>query len=127
MFDRTSKTVLLNLRPLLLALLVLTPAWGWRARVLNEYQNVPVIETVEAETLEGAKAVVEEDPFASGGKAVQLVRGGTPISHTVDLVPSTYGVWLYARVKGSKVMGPWPPVVIEMIVRTPDGNDEQDI
>ncbi|MDP7249387.1 MAG: hypothetical protein QGF00_07290 [Planctomycetota bacterium] len=124
MFDRTSKTVLLNLRPLLLALLVLTPAWGWRARVLNEYQNVPVIETVEAETLEGAKAVVEEDPFASGGKAVQLVRGGTPISHTVDLVPSTYGVWLYARVKGSKVMGPWPPVVIEMIVRTPDGNEE---
>lgn len=101
------------------------PAFAWRARVLAEYQNVRLVRTVPATGMLNADKAVVADPFAVSGKAVRLVENGDRVSFDTDLEPGVFGVWLYARVPGSVVDGPWPPLYVEMIVERPGGTVEK--
>ena len=107
---------------LLVFLLALPPAaWAWRARVMNAYLDVPLLQTLEAEALPGADALRQADPFASGGQAVRLAPDGAALAVPVELPAGVLGLWVYGRVPDSVVDGPWPPVVVEFTATAPDG------
>lgn len=96
-------------------------AFGWRARTVLEYQNMKIVKAVEAEALDGARAALAADKFASGGRAVELAAGGATLRLAVDVPLGTGTVWIYARVPGVPVDGPWPPIYVEMDVKQPGG------
>jgi len=107
---------------LLVAAVVCLPARAWRARTLTAYQDVRLVETIEAEDLDIAgDAAVFKDPYASGGRTVRLEAGGAHVSFSRRLPEGVYAVWLYARVPGAGMDGPWPPVYVEMTARGPRG------
>lgn len=101
--------------------LACAPAHAWRARTLTQYQTQRVVAVHEAEGLAGGAKAVARDKLASGGKAVRLEAAGAKLSFAADLDPGSYGVWLYARVPGAPMEGPWPPVYVEMTVKGPGG------
>ncbi len=102
-------------------LLSCAPAYAWRVRTMTEFQTQRVVSLHEAEDLAGAAKAIAQDKFASEGKAVRLATGGAKPSLTADLDAGTYGVWLYARTPGARMEGPWPPVYVEMTVKSPGG------
>lgn len=101
------------------------PAHAWRARVWAEYQNIRLVQTVHAAGMVNAEKALVEDKFASTGKAVRLVENGAVVSFDAELEPGAFGVWLYARVPGAAVDGPWPPLYVEMSVEMPGGTVER--
>lgn len=120
MTDRPSRRFPALLALALLAMLS-SRALAWRARVLDAYQRVPLVKTLSAEDLAGAKPAVTPDKFAIGGKAVRLANDGVTLSFSETLAPGVHGLWLYARVPDSAVMGPWAPLYLEMTVDKPGG------
>ena len=97
------------------------PALAWRARVMAEYQSIRIVQTLTPETLDGAAEAIVADPFATDSKAVRLTAGAARLSFSLKLEEGVYAIWVYARVPGSEVDGPWPPLSIEMLVTKPSG------
>jgi len=103
----------------LLALLA-EPVCAWRARTLAEYQNLRITQVISPETADGAAGAVVDDAFGTGGTAVELAEG-VKLRFGTDVKDGVSAVWIYARVPGSRVSGPWPPVYLEMLVEKPSG------
>lgn len=109
----------------LLAVLSAPLAFAWRARMYERYQDIPIVKSVDAAALPGAKSGITPDRMARGKGAVRLRAGGPTLSLTADLEVGYYSVWPYARCDAAAAaQRRGLPVYLEMVVRSPSGRVE---